>query len=234
MTDDIQINKIKEEEAEYFDDNLLRYLEVYYISSRWSEYRKYISSLIFRRFNQVKNLKILDIGCGPLPSLPAVFTTYPDYIGIDISKKCILHFHKEAKCDAVVGDCENIPFRDNSFDLIISFGALHHLPDPFTTVLEIERVLKSGGLFIAHEPSSYWTGKMESPHERGFSLTEINLLFNSFLKLEILTFNHPFLEKHFQKIKRIFGDKAWKIIFSLEHLLSKIRIYGTDYIILAE
>ncbi|WP_028552209.1 class I SAM-dependent methyltransferase [Paenibacillus sp. UNC451MF] len=56
----------------------------------------------------------------------------------------------------VQGDAENLPFKDEEFDLVVCRIAAHHFPDADRFVQEAVRVLKSGGSFIlmdniAHE-----------------------------------------------------------------------------------
>ncbi len=46
------------------------------------------------------------------------------------------------------GDAENLPFEDASFDVVYSFGVLHHTPDTEKAVEEIHRVLRPGGCAI--------------------------------------------------------------------------------------
>jgi len=48
----------------------------------------------------------------------------------------------------VRGDAEGLPFADASFDLVYSYGVLHHTPDTAGAVREIHRVLRPGGLAI--------------------------------------------------------------------------------------
>src|SRR5690606_19372236 len=45
----------------------------------------------------------------------------------------------------VSGDSENLPFADNQFDVVYSYGVIHHSPDTARSVSEIFRVLKPGG-----------------------------------------------------------------------------------------
>jgi len=51
----------------------------------------------------------------------------------------------------VIGDAENLPFKDDSFDLVYSHSMFHHLVDPRTTVQGIIRVTKRGCCFIIRD-----------------------------------------------------------------------------------
>lgn len=48
----------------------------------------------------------------------------------------------------VIGDAENLPFLDDTFDAVTCRIAPHHFPDPKKFVQEASRVLKSGGTFL--------------------------------------------------------------------------------------
>jgi ubiquinone/menaquinone biosynthesis C-methylase UbiE len=48
-----------------------------------------------------------------------------------------------------VADVQELPFANESFDLVIANHMLYHLPDPDRALGEIARVLRSGGIFIA-------------------------------------------------------------------------------------
>lgn len=50
--------------------------------------------------------------------------------------------------DAIYGDAEKIPFEDNCFDMVYSFGVLHHTPDTAAAFREVYRVLKPGGVAL--------------------------------------------------------------------------------------
>lgn len=52
----------------------------------------------------------------------------------------------------VLGVCERLPFRDDSFEAVFSFAVLEHVRDPFQAAREITRVLKPGGTLYAAVP----------------------------------------------------------------------------------
>ncbi|MGZ4121508.1 MAG: class I SAM-dependent methyltransferase [Actinomycetota bacterium] len=47
-----------------------------------------------------------------------------------------------------LADAERLPYADDSFDLVVARGALHHVPDPLRALTEIRRVLEPGGTAI--------------------------------------------------------------------------------------
>ncbi|MEM3829259.1 MAG: class I SAM-dependent methyltransferase [Conexivisphaerales archaeon] len=81
-----------------------------------------------------------------------------DVIGVDISRKMMrlaLEIAKKknlkSKVSYVVCDAENLPFRDTSFDLILCYDLLEHLPNPSLCIKEFGRIL----LKVGHFPEKY-------------------------------------------------------------------------------
>ena len=50
---------------------------------------------------------------------------------------------------------QSLPFKDNSFDVVVMAEVLEHLPYPNITLGEIKRVLKTNGKFIGNLPLAY-------------------------------------------------------------------------------
>ena len=48
----------------------------------------------------------------------------------------------------VQGDLLNLPFENNSFDLVLSWGVIHHTPDPLKALDELVRVLETNGTIV--------------------------------------------------------------------------------------
>lgn len=58
--------------------------------------------------------------------------------------------------ETVVADAEELPFEDQSFDLVFGHAVLHHIPDLARAISEFHRIMRPGGaLFFAGEPSAH-------------------------------------------------------------------------------
>jgi SAM-dependent methyltransferase len=57
--------------------------------------------------------------------------------------------------DGRIGFGENIPWPNNTFDLIFSDNVLEHLIEPNKVFFEVQRVLKPGGVFLAKTPNKW-------------------------------------------------------------------------------
>ena len=104
-------------------------------------------------FSRSRGKSVLEVGCGVGTDLAQFAKHGADVTGIDMSSKEIELAKKRFKVTGlkgrlVVGDAENLPFDSECFDLVYSFGALHHTPDTKKAIDEIHRVLKPNGKTI--------------------------------------------------------------------------------------
>ena len=95
-----------------------------------------------------------------------------------------------------VGDVLRLPYKDKALDAVFGFGVLHHVPDWQGALLEIARVLKTGGAYVLEEiyPSLYQNFITKHillhPRENRFlsqglkqALIAVNLHLENFLEL---------------------------------------------------
>ena len=54
----------------------------------------------------------------------------------------------------VAGDCENLPFAENSFDVVTCSMSFHHYPNPESFFHSLSRVLRPGGRLILRDMAS--------------------------------------------------------------------------------
>lgn len=108
-----------------------------------------------------KGAVILDYCCGLGQASRSLAQFKPKKIyGIDIADKEIetaKHLAEKNRLDNIeylVMDAENMTFPDNSFDIVVCNGVLHHL-DVERAYKEIYRVLKPKGIMVAHESLGY-------------------------------------------------------------------------------
>ena len=106
-------------------------------------------------FRYVEGGKILEVGIGTGKNI--LYYGNWDVAGLDISHKMLKKAVKRAfdlnkKIDFVQGDAEYLPFRDESFDGVISTYVFCSVENPENGLKELYRVLKSGGraYFLEH------------------------------------------------------------------------------------
>lgn len=101
---------------------------------------------------------LLDVGCGSGRASIPFAKNGVKVIGLDISQQMVLRAKRKSEklgikdhVDYVVGDSENLPFKQNSFDAVLAFGVLHHVPAPQKMLQQMSKVLKNDGFYFGHE-----------------------------------------------------------------------------------
>lgn len=119
---------------------------------------EYLIDKYFRKNNaKLKDIKILDIGCGcGRTTIPLKLKGY-DVIGIDLSKYMleraeILSINHNLDIQFLEMDSCNLLFPDNYFDnVLFSYNGIEHVPtfqEKIKLIKEVNRVLKNKGCFI--------------------------------------------------------------------------------------
>lgn len=105
------------------------------------------------RFPAYRGKRLLEIGCGAGTDL-AEFARYgASVVGVDITDTATNLTRERLDVEGLCGevttyDGVGLPFQDNSFDVVYSWGVLHHTPRFDDLFAEIARVLKPGGEFV--------------------------------------------------------------------------------------
>lgn len=137
--------------------------------------------------------------------------------GIDLTEQSVALTRERLaleglEADVRVADVEDLPFEDNTFDIVYAYGVLHHSPDTPRAVREVYRVLRHGGaarVMIYHYPSwvcfmlwgvhSLAGGRpwqsprravlehLESPGTKVYTVAEARRLFGAFGQVQVRT-----------------------------------------------
>lgn len=176
--------------------------------------KKYYEYMYQRIPVQIKDKEVLEIATGPGLLAKHVAGFSKKLIATDYSNGMI----KEAKKGEYpsnlffeVADATNLPYKDNSFDVVIIANALHVMANPDKALQEIDRVLKKDGIMIA-------------PNFVGHNNGAISKIWSNILKLAGIKFEHQWtpdeyvdwLDKH-----------GWTVVYS-KLMPSRISLLYTE------
>ncbi|MEZ4860953.1 MAG: class I SAM-dependent methyltransferase [Caldilineaceae bacterium] len=170
----------------------------------------------FAKFIEGANRDVLEIGVGMGADHVEWARNEPRSLtGVDLTQRAVEHTRQRLATygltsDVRIGDAEKLPFADNSFDIVYSWGVLHHSPDTPQAIREVYRVLRQGGtarIMIYHKYSFtgymlwlryalltgrptkslnqvYWT-HMESPGTKAYSIQQAQQMLTDFTTVNV-------------------------------------------------
>ena len=168
-------------------------------------------------FDQWRGQAILEVGCGLGTDLLQFARGGAEVYGIDLTEKGAGLTRKRLKLYGLhgrisVGDSERLPFESDCFDLVYSWGVIHHTPNTAAAAQEIVRVCKPGGRIMVmlyhrrsllalqawvfygllrgkpwHRPSEIIAERLESPGTKVYSPNEARELFDGIKNIRIQT-----------------------------------------------
>lgn len=105
----------------------------------------------FAQFTRQHGKKVLEVGVGAGTDFLQWIRAGAVASGIDATPEGVEHVRQRITAygltaeDVRVADCEALPFEDDQFDLVYSWGVIHHTPDTPQAMREIVRVCRPGG-----------------------------------------------------------------------------------------
>jgi len=203
------------------------------------ELEPYIAS--FAGFAEARGKRVLEIGVGMGADYLEWLKAGADATGVDLSSASIARAQRRCELagfapDLRQADAERLPFPDNTFDIVYSYGVMHHSPDPAQCIREARRVLKPGGtlrIMIYHHPSlvglMLWLryglmrGKslrravfdhLESPGTNSYRFAEARGMLNGFDQIRLSQEFSPgdlLLNEPSARFRGVFYRLIWKV-----------------------
>ena len=191
----------------------LKYFEA--ISERRNKLEPFIAD--YAQFDRWAGKRVLELGCGAGSDLLRFAKAGARATGIDLSPrsaslaKTRLRLYN-CQGNVLIADAEQLPFKTDSFDLVYSWGVLHHTPDTERAIKEVYRLTKPGGsicIMLYHRHSlvalqmylmyglfafkplrglkDILARHHESPGTKAYTEAEVRQMFSSFQELKINT-----------------------------------------------
>lgn len=168
--------------------------------------RRYYAALI-RRYAPRGGGRLLELGCG-LGHLIGLLQDDFHCVGIDLAEYAVAETKRNApKAEAFVQSADDLSrFGSGEFAVVVALHLVEHLPNPPSTIQQVNRVLKAGGLFLFATPNpGYWFRRFKNPQTDaiGKDPTHINV-------------HHPaqwrrWAEANGFRVLRHFSDGLWDV-----------------------
>jgi len=167
----------------------------------------------FAEFGSWRDRDVLEVGCGVGTDTVRFARAGARITAVDLTETAVALTSQRLAAEGLDGtvrqaDAEQLPFADESFDLVYSWGVLHHTPDTARAVSEVARVARHGGearVMLYNRRSLFALGvwllrgaprgrsvasalaTVESPGTKGYTRAELRRLFADFDRVEIRT-----------------------------------------------
>lgn len=172
---------------------------------RYNKYYPYLLDL--GEFQNHFGEEVLEIGTGMGTDLIQFAKNGSKVYGIDLNEDQIAITKKffEAKKlnyeDLKIGNAESLPYEDKKFDLVYSFGVIHHTADINKAVSEIFRVLKDDGNAIIMLYAKGWKHYFK------------RIFIHGILKMKILRYKFNF-QRIFNEVSEVNGNSPQTLILN--------------------
>jgi 2-polyprenyl-3-methyl-5-hydroxy-6-metoxy-1,4-benzoquinol methylase len=104
----------------------------------------------------IKGKSLLDAGCGTGWFSKMAVERGAVVTSMDLGENLLQEVKKKCESTRVVGSILEMPFENDSFDVIVSSEVIEHTPNPHKAIEELARVLKPNGILVLTTPNKFW------------------------------------------------------------------------------
>lgn len=119
--------------------------------------REQVAFQLFQEHVPLKNLTIVDLGCGEGNLISLINNSENKIIGLDVAKNRLSIAQRKNKSKNVSFQKhdlnEKLPFSDQTIDVVFAISVMEYIFDPYFLVKEIKRILKPNGVLILEVPN---------------------------------------------------------------------------------
>ena len=137
--------------------------------------RRIIQSLVEKISTKLKTERILDVGCGTGANLK-MLAAYGKAEGVDISPQAVDFCHERGLDSVKLGAIEQLPYENDSFELVTALDVIEHLDDDIAGLREMRRVLRRDGRILVFVPAFMFLWGVQddvSNHRRRYTLPSL-------------------------------------------------------------
>ncbi len=120
---------------------------------------------ILQQCVNVKNPLVLDAGCGTGHNMRFLGAQGP-YVGLDVSSQALKFCQANGHTSLVRGNLDQLPFKANTFDVVLSLDVIEHTRNPWAVVRQLKDTLKENGQLIITVPACRF---LFGPHDEALS-----------------------------------------------------------------
>jgi SAM-dependent methyltransferase len=183
------------------------------IERRRNELEPFIAD--YADFRGTRGVRVLEVGVGLGTDFVQFARAGAQVTGVDLTERAVTLVRRRLALEGldgevVVADAERLPFDSDRFDVVYSWGVLHHTPDTATAIAEVMRVLRPGGrlcvmlynrrswvamgLWLRHallggrpfrSPADVIANHMESDGTKAFTYREVSNMFSGLRDIQI-------------------------------------------------
>ena len=112
----------------------------------------FLKQIVEKIRNPQSAIRILDVGCGTGANLE-MLGKFGEAYGVDVSADALEFCRKRGLSQVEQGLAEDLPFAEESFDLVTALDVVEHLDDDVAGLKEMRRVLRKGGRALFFVPA---------------------------------------------------------------------------------
>lgn len=213
---------------------------------------------LIRRYAPLEGRRILDVGCGLGMYVRRFREFSPEVYGVDIDAEKVAEAGRTLP-NIQVAPAEQLPFPDETFDVVLSHEVLEHVDDDRQAVAEALRVLAPGGRLVIFAPNRlypfethgcFWRGEHRfgniplvnwlpdplrrrlCPHVRAYTSRSLRDLWHG-LSCTVLV--HTQIYPGYDKVvsrRPALGRWLRSVTYALEH--TPLRAFGLSHVVVLQ